>query len=365
MRVFKLPDLGEGLQDAEIVEWKAKVGDDVEADQIVAAVETAKAVVEIPAPFAGRIARLFGAVGDIVPVGAPLIGFEGGDADAGAIVGETPRGAPATAQAPTAVLAHSPVARAAPAVRSLARQLGIDLAHVTPSGPGGAIVSDDVRRAASGSSDLGSAEPIRGVRRAMAQAMARARAEVAPASVMDDADVEGWPAGEDVTIRLVRALAAGCAAEPSLNAWFDSNRLSRRLMRNVDVAIAVDLPEGLFAPVLRNVGARDDADLRRGLDRLRADAAARKIPVEEMRDSTIALSNFGSIAGRYAAPVIVPPTVAILAAGRIRAEVVAVAGAPAVHRILPLSLTFDHRAVTGGEAARFLAAVRASLEGRA
>jgi pyruvate dehydrogenase E2 component (dihydrolipoamide acetyltransferase) len=135
----------------------------------------------------------------------------------------------------------------------------------------------------------------------------------------------------------------------------------RRVLSYIDVGIAVDLPDGLFVPVLRNVGNRDAADLRRGLDLMRADIKARKIAPEELRGNTITLSNFGMIAGKYAAPIVVPPTVAILGAGRIHEQVVAVNGAAAVHRILPLSLTFDHRVVTGGEAARFLAAVIADL----
>ena len=135
-----------------------------------------------------------------------------------------------------------------------------------------------------------------------------------------------------------------------------------RVVAKIDVGIAVDLPEGLFVPVLRDVASRDAADLRRGLDRMRADVVARKMPPEELRGNTITLSNFGMIGGKYAAPIVVPPTVAILGAGRIHEQVLAVAGAPAVHRVLPLSLTFDHRVVTGGEAARFLAAAIADLE---
>jgi 2-oxoisovalerate dehydrogenase E2 component (dihydrolipoyl transacylase) len=129
----------------------------------------------------------------------------------------------------------------------------------------------------------------------------------------------------------------------------------------IDVGIAVDLPDGLFVPVLRDVAHRDAADLRAGLDRMRADVKARKIPPEELRGATITLSNFGMIAGKYAAPIVVPPTVAILGAGRMHDAVVAYEGEPAVHRILPLSLTFDHRVVTGGEAARFLDAVTRDL----
>jgi pyruvate dehydrogenase E2 component (dihydrolipoamide acetyltransferase) len=195
----------------------------------------------------------------------------------------------------------------------------------------------------------------------MAQNMAYARSEVASATIMDDADIHAWPAGTDVTIRLVRAIGAACRAEPSLNAWFDSKTMSRRVMKRVDLGIAVDTPDGLFVPVLRDVANRDAADLRQGLDRMRADVKARKIPPEELRGYTIILTNFGTIGGRYAAPVVMPPTVAILGAGTIHEAVVPENGAPAVHRMVPLSITFDHRAVTGGEAGRFLSAVAADL----
>jgi 2-oxoisovalerate dehydrogenase E2 component (dihydrolipoyl transacylase) len=136
----------------------------------------------------------------------------------------------------------------------------------------------------------------------------------------------------------------------------------RRLLSRVDVGIAVDLEGGLLVPVLRNVGERDRADLRTGLNRMRADAAARSIPPEELRGATITLSNFGMIGGRFASLVVVPPQVAIIGAGRAERRVVVNNDQQVVHRMLPLSLTFDHRAVTGGEAARFLAALKSSLE---
>jgi pyruvate dehydrogenase E2 component (dihydrolipoamide acetyltransferase) len=133
-------------------------------------------------------------------------------------------------------------------------------------------------------------------------------------------------------------------------------------VKKVHIGIAVDTPEGLFVPVLRDCAERDAASLRAGLDHMRRDVEARKIPAEELRGNTITLSNFGMIGGRYAAPVVLPPTVAIVGAGRIREAVVAANGAPAVHRILPLSVTFDHRAVSGGEAGRFISAVIADLQ---
>ena len=196
----------------------------------------------------------------------------------------------------------------------------------------------------------------------MAQNMELAHAEVASVTLMDDADIDTWPAGTSTMLRLIRALVAGCRAEPSLNAWYDSEKIGRWVLKKVDIGIAVDTPDGLLVPVLRNCGERDPHELGQALAKLVADARARKVPPEELRANSITLSNYGSIAGRYASPVVVPPTVAILGAGRISKQVVVVDEKPAVRRMLPLSLTFDHRVATGGEAGRFLKAVITDLQ---
>ena len=365
MKIFKLPDLGEGMQEAEIVEWHVKAGDDVKVDQPLVSMETDKAIVDVPSPHAGKVEQLFGKPHDVVHVGAPLVGFEGAeDADAGTVVGHMPVSRDVVEETPAALGVGRAVAgiKVTPAVRALAHRLGVDLALVTPSGPDGLITASDIERVGKLVEEWGPAEPLRGVRRAMAQNMALAQRDVPRATVIDDADVEAWKPGADVTIRLVRAIIAGVRAAPELNALYDGAAIARRLLKKIDVGIAIDTPDGLFVPVLRDVGNRDAADLRRGLDRMRADVLARKIPPEELRGYTITLSNFGMIGARYAAPIVMPPTVAILGAGRVRPEVVAVDGKPAVHRLLPLSLTFDHRAVTGGEATRFLNAVIADLQ---
>jgi pyruvate dehydrogenase E2 component (dihydrolipoamide acetyltransferase) len=366
MKIFKLPDLGEGLQEAEIVQWHVKTGDTITVDQPMVSVETAKAIVDIPAPYDGTIERLYGNPGDITHIGAPLVAFEGEGADAGAgtVVGQVEVGQKVTRTAPMGA-APAPTAagiKAIPAVRALARTLDVDLAMVTPTGTDGMITGGDVQRAARILSDAGPIELLRGVRRAMAQNMMLANAEVASATIMDDADIHGWAGGEKVMLRLIRAIVAGCKAEPSLNAWYDSRRIGRWVVQKIDLGIAVDAADGLLVPVLRNVGERGAEDLGTGLANLIRDARARRVPPEELRGHTITLSNFGTIAGRYASPVVVPPTVAIVGAGRIRDAVVVAAGAPAVHRVLPLSLTFDHRAVSGGEAGRFLGAMMADLE---
>jgi 2-oxoisovalerate dehydrogenase E2 component (dihydrolipoyl transacylase) len=372
MKTFLLPDLGEGLREAEIVSWQVAAGDQIAEGAPLLSVETDKAVVEIPAPRAGKIEKLFAKPGDIVPVGAPLMAFEGPaeESRSQGIVGEIRE----TRGEVPAVRRAEPGLRATPAVRALARRLGVDLAGVSPSGPQGTILSADVERAAqreplpglrraeAASAAQAGSELVRGVRRAMAQRMAESHRAVAPATVIEDADIERWHGKGDPTLRLVRAVAAGCAAEPSLNVWFDAQSESRVLHQHIDLGIAVDTPDGLFVPVLRNITGRDDADLRRGIDAMRADILKRSIPPAELHGATITLSNFGSIAGRYAAPIVVPPQVAIVSAGRIRRQVVAAGEAPAIHAVMPISITFDHRAVSGGEAARFLAAVIAALE---
>lgn len=363
MRQFVLPDLGEGLEEAEIVAWHVNEGDHVVVDQPLVSVETDKAVVEVPSPSTGRVAHLFGAKGDIVKVGAPLVEFAvGAEEDTGTVVGEIARAESTAGTGQTAETARARTLQVAPAIRALARKLEVDLNLVQATGPGGIITRADVERAAKSLAGAGPAEPLRGMRRAMAQRMAAAHSEVARTTVIDEVDIDDWKKDEDISIRLVRAIAAACKAQRSLNAWFNSEAGERRLLSRVDLGIAVDTEDGLIVPVLRNIGERDARDLRAGLDRMRTDAAARSIPAEELRGATITLSNFGMIGGRFANLVVVPPQVAIVGAGRIEQRVVARQGQAAVRRILPLSLTFDHRVVTGGEAARFLVALRLDLE---
>jgi 2-oxoisovalerate dehydrogenase E2 component (dihydrolipoyl transacylase) len=365
MTTFTLPDLGEGLQEAEIVAWLVEPDEHVVADQPILSVETDKAVVEIPAPYAGRIARLHAAPGDMVAVGAPLVDFDDvKQADSGAIAGELPREAQ-TVDEPAQRTARRPAAaagiRAAPAVRAHARALGIDLAGIAGSGPGGAITTLDVDRAAHEVTGI-AGERLHGVRRAMARKMAQSHREIAPATVCDEADVEDWAPHTDVTARLIRAIAAAAAAQPALNAWYDGRTETRQLFERIDLGIAVNTEDGLFVPVMHDIGGRGEDDLRRGMEAMKAAVAARDIPAKELRGATLTLSNFGVFgAGRFAALVIVPPQVAIIGAGGIKARMTVRDGAPAVRRLLPLSLTFDHRVVSGGEAAGFLRALITDL----
>ena len=372
MKYFKLPDLGEGLSEAEIVEWHVKAGDTVTVDQLMVSVETAKAIVEVPSPQAGVISALFAEPGDVVHIGEPLVEYQGEQDDSGTVVGDLSLSTKHESKddfiVGSAHHTHSQQSiKATPSVRALAKRLNVDLSHIKASGEDGRITSFDVEKAAQLNSDMGQSESLKGVRKAMAKNMAMSHAQVVPVTLHDDVDIHSWYDAEgetdqDITMRLVNAIAHACACEPNLNVWFDGEQLSLRVLEQIDLGIAVDTEQGLFVPVLRNIGKRDLSDLRQGLNALRSAVKNRKIPPQEMQGATITLSNFGTLAGKYANPVVVPPQVTIVGAGGIRQEVVAYKGQAVVHPILPLSLTFDHRAVTGGEAARFLKALMDDLK---
>jgi pyruvate dehydrogenase E2 component (dihydrolipoamide acetyltransferase) len=442
-KTFILPDLGEGLPDATIVEWFVKVGDTIRLDEPLVSMETAKAVVEVPTPYSGKVLKLAGGPGDIVVTGKLLAEFELDPKlpqrveaqDTGHHHGGA-HGEPAKAEVAPAPVAtetgtrtevlredsgtvvgameasdrvHSEQAssvggvKAVPAVRALAKKLKVDLARVQPTGTDGVITLKDVKDAAAGGSAAigsvsavantgpvrmvavvpraedartslsaagkpmrtqppgvaasGQPEQLKGVRRNMARVMADAHAKVVPTTLVDDADLHAWIGKQDITARLIRSIVAACKAVPSLNAWFDGDNLVRTLHPHVDIGIAVDTDDGLFVPALRNADMLDGAGIRTAIKRLRMQVEDRSIPASELSGYTISLSNFGMFAGRYATPVVVPPTVAIVGAGKLCHDVVAVMGGIEVHRRMPISLTFDHRAATGGEAARFLKAL--------
>lgn len=363
MTIFNLPDLGEGLHDAEIVEWHVVPGDLVEAGQTLISVETDKAVVDIPSPYAGKILQIHGEPGRHVEVGEPLVEFDNsGRGDAAALVGNLPIGDRVAQKAGTqSTLPAPPRVKATPAVRARARSLGIDLSAVPATGQYGEVTAADLERVTK--EECGSVTaPLRGPRRAMALNMAQAHAEVSLATVTEDAVVPQWADETDITILLVKAVATAAGIFPALNAWFDGQALTITQHNHVHLGVAVDTPYGLFVPVLRDADTRNATDLRHDLDRFNDEIAARKISYDDLRGPTITLSNFGTLGGRYAALALLPPQVAILGAGAVADRVVAKDGKAVVCRTQPLSLTFDHRAVTGGEAARFLAAIKKNLE---
>jgi pyruvate dehydrogenase E2 component (dihydrolipoamide acetyltransferase) len=375
MSTFNLPDLGEGLAEAEILEWHVKVGDHLRVDQPMVSVETAKAVVEVPAPFSGIVTALHGAAGDIIATGAPLIDF-----DSGTVVGTMPQpdehehmehaaGEPARKRPQ----GGAPRVRAVPAARAVARRLGVDIEALAGTGRGGLITLDDVLAHQSGNAKAGgdapaaasppaAAEALRGARRVMAQSMSASRDQIAGSTVCDDADIHAWKQHGDYMARLMRALVCAWRAEPALNAWYHAGSSSRTLLDYIDLAVAIDTPAGLIVPVVRGVEGKSPEELRAALAEQKQAAHEKRTAPQDLRGFTLMLSNFGTLAGRYGIPLVVPPAVAILGAGKVREDAVAVAGSVRAHRRMPLSLSFDHRCITGGEACRFLAAAIADLE---
>ncbi|WP_226703350.1 dihydrolipoamide acetyltransferase family protein [Microbulbifer elongatus] len=395
MKTFKLPDLGEGLPDAVIREWHVGEGDRVTADQTLVTVETAKALVEVPSPYSGTVERLFAKQGETLETGQPLIGFAGDSStearqahdkpapkdvsDSGTVVGKIEQGSEALAVEQRPVT-HRPRS-ATPAIRALARRLGVDLESLHPSG---ARFSEQEVRAAARGENLprwsekpakSSEHPVRegkdkpsspassemaSVRRAMTVAMNRARDQVCPMTLFDEVDISGWPKDTSVTLRLLKAIARAAVDEPNLNAHFESEVLEPKTP--VNVGLAVDAPRGLFVPVLKDVGAHSDESLLASIARFKQQASEGAIPQQDLQGATIHLSNFGSFAGRFATPVVVPPLVCIVGAGRSHKAVLPHKGKARVRKLLPLSVTADHRAVTGGELARFLKALKHHLE---
>jgi len=363
VKIFNLPDLGEGLPEAEIAEWHVKIGDEVQVDQPLLSMETAKALVEIPSPYSGRIVQLFGQPGDILKTGAPLVEFDSLAADqttkeTGTVAGQLEE-SNAVIHEPILNLSHSKTGavKATPHVRALAKQLGVDLNTVVPENANGIMTTHDVELAAKDHPLSDGFIALHSVRRAMAETMSHSKAEVVPVTVMEDAVLIHWQVGTDITVRLIQALIKACQEEPALNAWFDGKTLSRKLFSEINIGIALDTDLGLWVPVIHRAESLTPAECRREIDGLKSKVNSREIPREQLRGATILLSNFGKFQGRYATPVVVPPTVAILGVGKQRDEVVALEGKVQVYPVLPLSLTVDHRAVTGGEAARFLSVV--------
>lgn len=369
MNIFNLPDLGEGLPDAEVHEWFVKEGDVVDADQPLVSMETAKAVVDVPCPQAGTIAKLFGKPGDVIKTGEPLVAFAEPNtkaADKGTVVGNLEESSEVSEDNFTIGTQHSGKSRikATPMVKMLAKKLGVDLSTLKGTGEHGVITKDDIQAQADKNAlpPVGY-EPLRGVRRAMLNSMVLSHAEIVPVSIFDEADINCWKPGTDITVRLIRAIIHASKKEPALNAWFDTKHGARQCFEQVHLGLAMDNVEGLFVPVIHDAEKLSDLDLRKLINDFKESVSNRSVSADKLKGATFTLSNFGKFAGRFASPIIVPPMVSILAVGKLYKGVVACSdGKFEAHNILPLSLSFDHRAVTGGEATRFLGAIIESLQ---
>ena len=417
---FKFPDIGEGLTEGEIVRWLVKEGDEIKEGQSLVEVETDKALAEIPSPRTGIILKILAREKEIVKVGQVIVVIgEKGEALAApppgpsapapkpksvGVVGEleeAPEEAPAVAAkaepikpAPAKPALVSEHALATPAVRALARELGVDINKVQGTGSEGRVLEKDVRQAAEGKAkpaeevkeikkvrkyDLyGSVEriPLRGVRRSIAKAMVKSKYTAPHVSAMDDADVtELWQIREKekkvaegkgikLTILpfIIKAVIAGLTEHPYLNATLEDENEEIILKKYFNIGLATDTPEGLMVPVVKNAKEKSIFELAQESAQLAEKARSRTIDLADLKGGTFTITNYGAVRGTYGTPIINYPEVAILGIGKIQDRPVVRDGKVVVRKILPLSLSFDHRVVDGAEAARFLGTVIARLE---
>ena len=371
-RVFALPDLGEGLEEATITAWLVKERDPVSLNQPIVEVETAKATVEIPSPFAGTIDRLHGQVGETVNVGAPLVTFEVED-DGG--VAEEDAG-PATVPA-------------TPAVRRRAKELGVELGGIAGSGPGGRITHEDVERAVrsgppaaeevhaeerAGARALwtmmmptdADVRSISMIRRTIAENLTRVVREVPQVTTfrtLDSTALEAFRREADLSPLpiVVRALADVCKDHRSLNASYMAEQGEIWLHRRVHVGIATDTERGLLVPVVRDVGDLTLAEVAVEIQRLASSARDGSIRIEEMTGGTITVTNTGSYGSEFGTPIINRAQAAILGLGAIAPRALVVDGEVVARPACTLSLTFDHRLLDGATAGRAFGDLVAAL----
>ncbi|HET9311311.1 MAG TPA: dihydrolipoamide acetyltransferase family protein [Actinomycetota bacterium] len=335
-RVFAMPDLGEGLEEGEIVGWLVSEGDEVALNQPLVEIETAKATVEVPSPYGGEVVSLHGAVGDKVPVGAPLVTF-------------APSGDPADEGAP-----RSDPARATPPVRKLARDLGVDLASVAGSGPGGRITEDDVRAAGGASGE--SAPTARPSRAPIAAALERQAAipQVTTFRTVDCSALETFRAALGVSPLpvVVAALCRTIGSHPGLNAVWGVEGVEER--PDVHVGLAADTERGLVVPVVRDAGSLGIAALTAEIARLAEAARADSLTLDELTGATIAVSNTGTYGSEAGTPILSPGTSVTLALGVIAPRALIVDGEVVARPASTLSCTFDHRVLDGATVGRAL-----------
>jgi pyruvate/2-oxoglutarate dehydrogenase complex dihydrolipoamide acyltransferase (E2) component len=349
---FKLPDLGEGLTEGEVSRWLVAVGQEIAEDDPLVEIQTDKTTVEIPSPAAGTVARILVGEGEVAPVGAVLVVIENG---------AVPAAAAATAQAP----AEEPRAKATPLVRRVAQELGVDLAALTGSGPGGRVTEADVRAAAAsqgpipGQASEGRRIPIRGVRRRIAEHLTTAHREIPAVTYVEECDFTGVELDRLVP-RTLKAVAATLAEFPELNARLEGDELV--LLDRYDLGVAVQTDEGLIVPVVRGCDTASEDELAAEVARLADAARAGSLKPEELRGSTFTITSAGRLGGLFVTPLINHPEVAILGVHRIADRPAVVDGVVTVRRLGNVSVTFDHRVVDGARAAAFCLAVIGRLE---
>ena len=357
---FKLPDLGEGLTEGEVARWLVAEGDEIAEDQPLVEIQTDKTPVEIPSPAAGKVTSIRVAAGDVVPVGTVLVVIGGEGAE------PPPQASNSLLQAPAAAPAERPErVQATPLVRRIAAELGVDLATVSPTGPGGRVTEDDVRAAAGPSNSLlqapseGRREKVRGVRRQIVEHLTRSHREVPAVTYVEECDFSTVDLKQLLPI-VLRATALSLQEFPELNARLEGDEIV--FLDRYDLGVAVQTDQGLVVPVVRGCAERPIEELGEDIDALAEKARAGKLDPAELRGSTLTVTSAGKLAGLFVTPLVNSPEVGILGIHRVGPRPVARDGEVVVRSMGNVSVTFDHRVVDGARAAQFTLAVIARLE---
>jgi pyruvate/2-oxoglutarate dehydrogenase complex dihydrolipoamide acyltransferase (E2) component len=363
---FKLPDLGEGLTEGEIARWLVEEGQEVAEDEPLVEIQTDKTTVEIPSPAAGKVARILVGEGEVVPVGTVLVVI----GEDGAVPPEAPPRAEPDTSVPDVPEGQSlgpgqkGRVRATPLVRRMADELGVDLSSVEATGPQGRVTEKDVRRAASeglsrGHIQEGRREPLRGVRRLVAEHMARAHREVPPVTWVEECDF-GAVELKRLVPTVLKAVAESLREHPELNARLEGDEIV--YLDRYDLGVAVQTDQGLVVPVVRGCDTATVDELAAEVDRLAEAARAGKLKPEELRGSTFTVTSAGKLGGLFTTPIVNHPEVAILSIGRIAVRPVVRDGQIEARPTGTVAVTFDHRVVDGARAAEFGLAVIRRLE---
>jgi pyruvate dehydrogenase E2 component (dihydrolipoamide acetyltransferase) len=374
---FLLPDLGEGITEGEVRKWLVKEGESVKEHQTVLEVETDKAVVEVPSPRKGRVLEIKKGEGEIVKVGEVLMTIAGEGETEKVLPEERPRSVSVVG-----VLPEGEEVLATPAVRALAKERGVKLEGLRGSGPGGSITGDDVMKASGqfrmAEEQYGPVErvPLRGLRRTIAKNLILSQKTTAFVTGMDEADItELWDLRErekglllEKGIHLtfmpffIKAVCHALSEHPLLNASVDEEMEEVVIRKYYHIGVAVDTPEGLMVPVIKDVMRKTIIELAAEIQEISRKARERKIRLDEMKGSTFTITNYGHSGGTFATPIINYPEAAILGTGKITDKPWVKEGKIVIRKILPLSFTFDHRVTDGVDAATFLTKVTRYIE---
>jgi pyruvate dehydrogenase E2 component (dihydrolipoamide acetyltransferase) len=380
---FRFPDVGEGITEGEVVRWLVKEGDEVKADQTLAEIETDKAVVEMPSPYAGTVLKLHFKEKDLIKVGQVLVTI--GDKGEAVPKGKTAPAGPAPARPavlPSGATVPAGEVQATPKIRALARELGVEIGTVQGTGPDGRVSEEDVRSAKEKPAEkkpeikikakydlFGSLEriPLRGVRRATAKKMRESLDKAAHVTHCDEADAGAlaalrekmMPEAEAAGIKLtylpfvVKALIEALKLHPTLNATLDDEEEEIVVKKYYNIGIAVDVPDGLIVPVVKMADQKSVLDIAAEIQALAKAARERTLDLADLKGGTFSITNVGVIGGEFATPIINYPEAAILATMKIADRARVENGVVVVKKTLPLCLSFDHRIIDGAEAARF------------